>query len=276
MAARDHLGSIKKDSTRLRQRRESRRAIAVILALCLAHTPMTDSLRLSKRLIALKGCSRREAEQLIEGGFVRVDGAVVDRPQAQVSAHHEITVDAHAEAKPSAPSTFLLHKPAGLDVAQAAALLSSATRSPADDSGVRLLSRHFERLQPLMPLEDDSSGLQAFTQDGRLSWHLREYGHRIEQELVVEVVGRLDESALARLGHGLRFNGGLLAPVKVSWQSETRLRFAIKNPGLGQIHWMCTQVGLEVKAIRRIRIGRIPLKQMVLGQWRYLPEGEAF
>jgi 23S rRNA pseudouridine2604 synthase len=45
---------------------------------------MTDPIRLSKRLIELVGCSRREAELFIEGGWVTVDGVVVDEPQFKV------------------------------------------------------------------------------------------------------------------------------------------------------------------------------------------------
>jgi 23S rRNA pseudouridine2604 synthase len=72
----------------------------------------------------------------------------------------------------------------------------------------------------------------------------------------------------------------------VSWQNETRLRFAIKDVRNGQLRDMCAQVGLEVVSIRRLRIGRIPIgrttfKQgpegaMPPGQWRYLPVGEKF
>jgi 23S rRNA pseudouridine2604 synthase len=46
---------------------------------------MTDPIRLSKRLIELVGCSRREAELFIEGGWVTVDGEVIDEPQFKVS-----------------------------------------------------------------------------------------------------------------------------------------------------------------------------------------------
>ena len=67
-----------------------------------------------------------------------------------------------------------------------------------------------------------------------------------------------------------------MPPCKVSWQSEARLRFAIKDVRRGQLRAMCAQVGLEATAIRRIRIGRIPLAKMPPGRWRYLPVGTRF
>jgi len=62
----------------------------------------------------------------------------------------------------------------------------------------------------------------------------------------------------------------------VSWQNETRLRFAIKAMQPNQIAQMCTRVGLSVVGMKRIRIGRIPMGKLVPGQWRYLPAGERF
>jgi 16S rRNA uridine-516 pseudouridylate synthase and related pseudouridylate synthases len=81
---------------------------------------------------------------------------------------------------------------------------------------------------------------------------------------------------LKRLNHGLIFNGKPIAPCKVSWQNETRLRFAIKAVRIGQIAHMCERVGLEVLSIKRIRLGRVPMAQLPVGQWRYLYADERF
>jgi 16S rRNA uridine-516 pseudouridylate synthase and related pseudouridylate synthases len=72
------------------------------------------------------------------------------------------------------------------------------------------------------------------------------------------------------------YEGRALPPAKVSWQNETRLRFAIKGPRPGQLRDMCAQVGLQVISIRRLRIGRIALTKMPVGAWRYLPVGGKF
>ena len=81
---------------------------------------------------------------------------------------------------------------------------------------------------------------------------------------------------LKRLNHGLAYNGRALPPCEVSWQNEFRLRFALKGVQGGQLRDMCAQVGLDVVAIRRIRIGKVPLAKMPVGMWRYLPVGERF
>jgi 23S rRNA pseudouridine2604 synthase len=118
--------------------------------------------------------------------------------------------------------------------------------------------------------------LIVLTQDGRVWRRLSEDGDTIEHEYIVEVSGDIAPWGLHRLSHGLSYQLRELPPCKVSWQSEARLRFAIKGAQGGQLRDMCRQVGLEVIAIRRIRIGRIPLGKMPEGVWRYLPAGERF
>jgi len=127
-----------------------------------------------------------------------------------------------------------------------------------------------------MPLDDDASGLVVLSQDGRVWRRLSEDADSIEQEFIVDVQGELAPYGLARLCDGLLYQGRALPPRKASWQNEDRLRFAIKAVRPGQLRDMCAQVGLQALAIRRIRIGRVPLSKMPPGQWRYLPVGERF
>ena len=240
---------------------------------------MSDPVRLAKRVADLARCSRIEAEQYIKGGWVTVDGRVVEDPAHPVTTD---TVDLDPAAKLEAvePATILLHKPVGYDTISgpraAAALVQPGARWEDDASGERLLERHFHRLTPLVPLDRDASGLMVFTQDGRVWRRLTEDGDEIEQEFVVEVSGDIAPYGLRKLNHGLHYGGRALPPCKVSWQNEIRLRFAIKGAQGGQLRDMCAQVGLDVVAIRRIRIGKVPLAKMPVGAWRYLPVGERF
>jgi 23S rRNA pseudouridine2604 synthase len=178
------------------------------------------------------------------------------------------------------PATILLHKPVGYDAISgrkaAAGLVQPEARWAEDPSGIALEERHFHRLTPLVPLDAEASGLMVFTQDGRVWRRLTEDGDEIEQEYIVEVSGDIAPYGLRKLNHGLHYNGRALPPCKVSWQNEIRLRFALKGVQGGQLREMCAQVGLGVVAIRRIRIGKIPLAKMPVGMWRHLPAGERF
>ena len=236
---------------------------------------MTEGVRLAKRLAELKGCSRREAEQYIQGGWVRVDGVVVEEPQFRVAGQN-VELDASASALALAPVTLLLHKPAGMPDSDALRLLAPAGHAPDDASGIRPVKKHFAQLESLLFLPAPASGLAVFSQDHRIVRKLTEDARVIEQELVAEVTGVIRPNGLALLCHGLSFNGKALPPVKVSWQNENRLRFALKGIAPGQVPSMCEQVGLQLVALKRIRIGRVPMAQLVPGQWRYLQSGERF
>jgi 23S rRNA pseudouridine2604 synthase len=232
--------------------------------------------RLSKVVAAMVPCSRREAEQYIAEGWVRVDGARVEEPQFRVGGHQSIELDPAARLQPPAPATLLLHKPAGMSAAQAQELLRAESRWSGDTSGIRRVKSHGAGLVALLALPAPASGLAVFSQDRGIVRKLTEDAGLVEQELTVEVTGTIAPGGLDRLGRGLGFQGRALPPVRASWQSEARLRFAGKGIAVEAVPWMCEQVGLVVTAIRRIRIGRVAMAGLPPGQWRYLPPGERF
>lgn len=236
---------------------------------------MTDPIRLSKRLIELVGCSRREAELFIEGGWVTVDGEVIDEPQFKVTTQ---TVELSAEAKADAPEpvTLILHKPASSSLEDALLTITPGTLSQEHSFGKRPLRGHFLRLESSSSLQDNASGLTVFSQDWKILRKLTDDRSKIEQEYVVEVSGDMVDHGLNRLNHGLTYKGKELPAVKVSWQNENRLRFAMKNPQPGVIAQLCAAVGLKIVWMRRIRIGGVSMGKLPEGQWRYMTNKEKF
>jgi 23S rRNA pseudouridine2604 synthase len=239
---------------------------------------MTDPIRLSKRLVELISCSRREAELYIAGGWVMVDGQVVDKPQVMVMQQEKIELHPEASLILVAPVTMLFHQPlvASMDVNSVQQLICANTRAAEDPSGIHIAKQHFAQLKQGIPLEKNASGLLVLTQDFRVTRKLIDDAATIEQEYIVEIAGELTPDGLKQLNHGLKFNGRALPPIKVSWQNETRLRFALKGAQPGQIAHMCTSVGLKVLAMKRIRIGRISMAKLQSGLWRYLMPHERF
>jgi 23S rRNA pseudouridine2604 synthase len=232
---------------------------------------MTDAVRLAKRLAELYACSRREAELYIAGGWVSVDGHVVEEPQLKVTAMQRVELHPDAALTPLPPATILLHHPADTDAA-----IRAETRMADDPSGIRTLKQHFVKLTQYLPLQAGASGLAVHTQDWKVARKLGDDAATLEQEYVVEVAGELIEDGLRLLNHGLSYNGKPLPPIKVSWQNETRLRFALKGPQPGQIVHMCQSVGLQVVSMKRLRIGRLAMGKIPPGQWRYLAGYERF
>lgn len=253
-----------------------------------------DGIRLSKCVAELKACSRREAEQYIEGGWVRVAGRVVEEPQFRVRGE-PVEMDPNASLLAPTAVTILLHKLPGFDAGtgepvdikgvgkglrQALTLVTPASRAPEDRSGITPLKKHLTKQLLCVPLESGASGLVVFTQDWRIERKLTEDAGIIEQEFTVEVQGEVPPDCLDRLNHGMHSDGRPLPPVKVSVSStgdaSTRLRFAVKGVHPGLIAYLCDRVGLQILSMKRIRIGRMPMTTLGPGQWRFLMPYERF
>lgn len=236
---------------------------------------MSEAIRLSKRLAELLPCSRREAELYIEGGWVTVDGQVIEEPQYKVDSQAvALLPGARPEAQP--PATLLLHKPAGVSAEQACELLGAASRSADDPSGLRLLQRHLRRLDIPLPLEAEACGLLVLSQNRGVIRKLSEDAAKIEQEYIVELAETPSDEQLARLEAAARQAAPALGYCKISRQSENRLRFALKAAQPGQVGKLCRAAGLQVTVMRRIRIGRLAMAKLPAAQWRYLGPNERF
>lgn len=243
---------------------------------------MTDTDRLAKRVAQLRNCSRREAEQFITGGWVRVDGVVIEEPQFRVS-DQRIDIDPDAAPGDAEPVTLLLHKPPGYhteadgaDDKAASRLLGATTLWAEDASGVRPLKRHFAGLTLCAPLETAAGGLVVYTQDWRVQRKLTEDAATLEHEVIVEVAGELAANGLKQLNRGIPYQGRTPSALKVSWQNETRLRVALKGARPGEIEHLCAAAGLKVVSMKRIRLGSVSLGKIPPGQWRYLRDDERF
>jgi 23S rRNA pseudouridine2604 synthase len=230
--------------------------------------------RLAKRVAALAACSRREAELLIESGAVQVDGVRSLLPQARVLPSQHVSIEAGARPAPIAPVTLLLHKPAGVSMEAAAQLLIEQNLQPPASTGQRMptvLPRHLAGQRCVSPLEASASGLVVFTQVWGVARRLTEDASLIEHEVMVDVAGAVSDDALARLARPA-------VRVSINRQAEGRtgLRFALKGLQPEQIARLCEGAGLHVEAIKRIRIGRVPLAGLPPGQWRFALAHERF
>jgi len=142
---------------------------------------------------------------------------------------------------------------------------------------------HPTQLRSLVPagrLDIDSVGLLVLTQDGRIAKHLIGEDSSVDKEYLVRVEyskpGKLPESDLKRLNHGLSLDGKALKPAKVRWQNEDQLSFTLREGKKRQIRRMCEAVGLKVLGLKRVRIGKVKLGDLPTGQWRYLSADEQF
>ncbi len=241
---------------------------------------MSETVRLAKRVAAEQSCSRTDAERYIEGGWVAVDGKVQEEPGLRVAPKQAVSLLPGARLEDLRPVTILIHKPAGTyaddQPGSARDLVLPENQMPGDRSGQRYLKRMFNGLKLVTPLERAASGLVVYTQEFAVARKLVEEGRHVEQEYIARVDGQLTDAQLARLQKGMAYEGRAATPMKVSWQNETHLRFALKTPQPGFIEYVCDSAGLRLQALRRLRIGRLPMAGLAAGQWRYRLEYERF
>nr|WP_179744812.1 pseudouridine synthase [Paraburkholderia bryophila] len=250
------------------------------------------TLRLSKLMSELGLCSRREADEWIEKGWVLVDGERIDTLGTKVRPDQRIEIDPAAEAAQASQVTVLIHKPVGLVSGQAEdgyqpaiTLVTPENRWADDQSEIRFSVSHLRQLAPAGRLDIDSTGLLVLTQDGRVAKQLigghseidKEYLVRVAYgEHAVDVESHFPPESLELLCHGLSLDEQPLKPAQVNWQNGEQLRFVLREGKKRQIRRMCELVGLEVIGLKRVRMGRVVLGALPPGQWRYLAADESF
>jgi 23S rRNA pseudouridine2604 synthase len=247
--------------------------------------------RLNKRMAELGLCSRREADDWISRGWVRVNGEVAPMG-LQVAPDARIEVDPKARGQQQQQVTILMNKPMGYVSGQAedghepaVVLISPRTHWNGDASKLRFSPQQLRGLAPAGRLDIDSIGLLVMTQDGRIARQLigedsgveKEYLVRVQYgDVVTDVRSAFPAPQLAQLRHGLSLDGQPLKPARVDWENPEQLRFVLKEGKKRQIRRMCEQVGLKVVGLKRIRIGGVVLGNLPVGQWRYLGPHEKF
>lgn len=250
---------------------------------------MTEVLtRLSKRISELGIASRREADAWIDKGWVRVNGETATLGM-KVTPSDRIQISSKAKAEQQKRVTILLNKPVGYVSGQAEdgyepakVLVTAQNHWVRDDSGFRFHPSQLNHLVPAGRLDIDSVGLLVLTQDGRVAKTIIGETSEIEKEYIVRVVNSdgssptLSQEQLKLLNFGLSLDGKPLLPAQVSWLNDDELRFILKEGKKRQIRRMCEAVGLKVLRLKRVRVGRVVLGNLPVGQWRYLKPDEYF
>lgn len=243
-----------------------------------------EPLRLSKLMSERGLCSRREADEYIAKGLVRVNGEIVKELGTKVLPDVRISLEAEAMRNQKRLVTIIVNKPIGYVSGQPEPGYEPAIRLVNDRNQFgqqkRILQRgDLQGIAVIGRLDIDSQGLLIFSQDGRLAKKIIGENSEIEKEYIVRVQyhgpePRLPAEKLKLLNYGLSIDGEKLKPAVVEWINDDQLRFILREGKKRQIRRMCEQVDLEVKGLKRVRVGRLMLGDLPEGRWRFLEDGE--
>ncbi|RWH70655.1 MAG: pseudouridine synthase [Mesorhizobium sp.] len=217
--------------------------------------------RIAKRLARAGIASRRDAEELIAAGRVKVNGKVLDSPAFNVSANDVIHLDGTEIPPIERTRLFLFHKPAGV---------VTTNRDPEGRKTVfDVLPADLPRLMTIGRLDINTEGLLLLTNDGGLSrvlelpatgW-LRRYRARVH--------GKVEESALAGLREGIAVDGVFYGSIEASLDREQGtnawLTLGLREGKNREVKNILGALGLDVTRLIRISYGPFQLED--------LPEG---
>ncbi|MHB2018105.1 MAG: pseudouridine synthase [Candidatus Xenobia bacterium] len=221
--------------------------------------------RLQKVLARAGLGSRRQCDEMVAAGRVRVDG-VVAQPGSRVGAQATITVDGRPLPQAEAAVYLMLHKPSGY--------VTTARDPQGRPTVLQLVSQVPERLFPVGRLDYDTEGLLLLTNDGDLAHALTHPRHEIDKEYVAEVAIEPDDRSLQRLRDGIQLEDGPTWPAQVERLAPRRLRLIIHEGRNRQVRRMLAAIDCAVKRLQRVRVGPLRLGSLPAGAWRRLTPRE--
>ena len=235
--------------------------------------------RVSKLMSERGLCSRREADHYIEKGWVLVNGERISTLGLKVEETAHIELDKTAQKAQKSKVTILLNKPLGFVSTHAEKGYPSALDLLTQENCIRrkeILPGQFKGLAVAGRLDINSKGLLILSQDGALVKRLIGENCGMEKEYLVSVEGHITKEVIEKLRFGLMLDGKVLKKAKIEQLDEGFLRFTLIEGKKRQIRRMCELVGLEVRKLKRVRVGRVCLGNLPEGKWRFLEKGERF
>lgn len=215
-----------------------------------------------QKLIANSGyCSRRDAEELISKGKVRVNGRAIKLGDKADIDKDEIYV--HTTLIEKAPKIYLmLNKPRGYEVSM----------SPTIQKSVMRLLPIEERVVPVGRLDKDTTGLLLFTNDGDFANKITHPRYEKEKTYAVVLDRKIAKEDIMRIKEGIHLKDGFIKS-KIKQYSPTNLEVTIHEGKKWIIKRLFFSLGYYVKELSRTRIGPVRL-DVKIGKWRYLHKKE--
>jgi 23S rRNA pseudouridine2605 synthase len=226
--------------------------------------------RLQKIIAAAGLASRRQAEEWISAGRVRLNGRVATLGESADVQSDRIEVDGQALRGPAASIYLLLNKPTGY--------VTSLNDPQGRPLVTDLVKEVGARVYPVGRLDLTTEGLLLLTNDGELANHLAHPRHQVEKTYLVRVRGVLAGADRQRLEQGVQLEDGMTAAAKISRVravgQHSWFEITIHEGRNRQVRRMCETVGYPVSRLKRVRLAFLTLDELQPGQFRHLSRQE--
>lgn len=234
---------------------------------------INDEIRLQKYLANNGILSRRKAEEAILEGKVMVDGKVVTELGTKINPSiNKVEYEGKLVKNEEEKVYVLLNKPIGY----VTTVKDQFNRDIVTDliKGVKV------KLLPVGRLDMYTSGALILTNDGDFIYRVTHPKHEIEKTYNVTLRGVIEKAQIQELEKGVKIEDYITKPAKVkilkidSEKNISRIQITIHEGKNRQVRKMCEAVGKKVLALHRAKIGFLDVKDLKVGEWRYLTKKE--
>lgn len=228
--------------------------------------------RLQKYLASCGVASRRKCEEYILQGKVQVNGKIITELGTKINAEKDVVKFEGKNVKQTKKLVYiLLNKPIGY--------VTTSDDQFGRDMVLDLVKVK-ERVVPVGRLDMYTSGALILTNDGDFVYKVTHPKHEVEKTYTVTVKGIVENNEVEQLKKGVKIDDYITKPAKVKIlktdmeKNISRLEITIHEGKNRQVRKMCEAIGRKVLALHRSKIGKIGVKDLELGEWRYLQNKE--
>ena len=224
-----------------------------------------EKIRLNRYIANAGICSRREADQLIAQGLIKVNGKVVTELGTKVGSADKVTYKDKALRKEK-HSYILMNKP------------KDFITTVSDDRGRKTVidlikNRVTERVVPVGRLDKNTTGLLLLTNDGDLTKKLTHPSYEIQKLYTVKADRNITEKDLESLSEGLKLDDGFIRPDSVSRlkdRGKDEIGIELHSGRNRIVRRMMEHLGYKVIRLDRIMFAGLTKKDLPRGKWREL------
>ena len=227
-------------------------------------------MRINKFIAQAGIASRRKADELIENGNVKVNGAVMKEPGYDVKEGDKVYVNGRLIDSREEKIYLLVNKPLNM--------ITTASDDKDRDTVMDLVKDVDARLFPVGRLDYNTTGALIMTNDGDLSYRITHPKHEMGKTYRALVKGVISREKLVKLRNGVDIGGFITSKARVSIikgnQHSTLVEITIHEGKNRQVRKMFAAVGNPVQTLERVAIGNIRLGRLKQGHYRKLTKEE--
>lgn len=234
-----------------------------------------EEIRLQKFLAEAGVASRRKCEEYIMAGKVKVNNEIVTELGTKVNSAKDKVYFENRLIKANEKEShiyIILNKPIGY---------VTTTKDQFDRPTVLDLIKNInKRIVPVGRLDMYTSGALILTDDGDFVYKITHPKHEITKTYTVTVKGIVQEDEIKKLESGVKIENYITKEAKVKIlktdieKNISRLEITIHEGKNRQVRKMCEAINKKVLALHRSKIGNITVRNMKIGEWRYLTKQE--